>query len=91
MQHESAKMRVLRAVARFEPVTNPHELQIHTNMATRDVVHILYSLQKQGLIRFAKTKRPPAWKGKPANTGVSQKVPTRIRLTERGKEQLGQT
>lgn len=89
--NDSAKIRLLRLIAKYEPVANAHSLQQEFGSNTHHVVHVAYSLQKAGLIKFRKTNNAPSWKGKPTNASVTKKIPTAIRLTPRGRELLDRT
>lgn len=84
---ETTKCRILRYLAERGRVDNPHELQQAADTGTHNVVHLLYSCQKAGLITF-RTGRPPAWRSKPTRGGVSERIPTKIEITQKGREWL---
>lgn len=87
---DSTKVKVLKAIQLLGVCPNPHELQAAVGVGTHDIVHVIYSLQKQGFIRFRLTSNPPTWKHKAAKKGISQKIPTAIRITPQGEAFLAQ-
>lgn len=71
------KQRILIGIARHGGrVNNPKQLVPHAQTDVHNVVHVLWRLQKQGLITFSQNKQR------------SLTVPTKIALTPKGQQHV---
>lgn len=69
----TVKDKVLIGIARHGTVTSPKQLTVDAETDIHNISHILWRLQKDGLITFREVKSPPV------------SIPTKIRLTPAGK------
>jgi len=70
------KDRILIAIPKLPPQNQAKDLQRLTGDDVHNLVHVLYSLNRHGLVGFRLTKQ------------TRQQIPTNIRLTKQGEKYL---
>lgn len=69
------KDRLILGIGRRQPVADPHDLKIDAQTGVHDIVHVLWRLQKDGMVIFQERK-----------PGRSSSIPRNIELTPTGQE-----
>lgn len=72
----TVKQKILLGIAKKRQVDNPFDLQIDANTDMHNIVHVLYRLNRQGMISF-----------KEIRDGTRQ-MPTKIVLTRVGEKEV---
>jgi len=74
---DTIRARILRELLRQGRIDNPHELQQAARTDTHNVVHVVLSMTRQGLVT-SKRRR----------ISNRDQVPTKIEITDRGIREL---